>query len=79
MILFRKKSAMLNNSHILWRCLYLLVKSQMIQQPLTAKLIAEAPDTNKLLFIEGQYRVLIGVTSLGVLVGILLFQKKNRN
>ncbi|USK32072.1 lipid II flippase Amj family protein [Bacillus sp. F19] len=47
--------------------------STMIQQPLTAKLIAEAPDTNKLIFIEEQYRVLIGVTSLGVLVGILLF------
>lgn len=47
--------------------------STMIQQPLTAKLIAEAPDTNRLFFIEGQYRVLIGVTSLGVLVGILLF------
>lgn len=47
--------------------------STMIQQPLTAKLIAEAPDSNKLLFIEGQYRILIGVTSLGVLAGILLF------
>jgi hypothetical protein len=47
--------------------------STMIQQPLTAKLIAEAPDSNKLSFIEGQYRVLIGVTSLGVIIGILLF------
>lgn len=47
--------------------------STMIQQPLTAKLIAEAPSVNKLHFIEGQYRVLIGVTSIGVLLGILLF------
>ncbi|MFT9597061.1 lipid II flippase Amj family protein [Mesobacillus sp.] len=47
--------------------------STMIQQPLTAKLIAEAPDTNKLQFIEEQYRILIGVTSIGVLLGIVLF------
>lgn len=47
--------------------------STMIQQPLTAKLIAEAPDSNKLNFIEEQYRILIGVTSVGVLLGIMLF------
>jgi len=47
--------------------------STMIQQPLTAKLIAEAPSENKLAFLEGQYRILIGVTSVGVLLGILLF------
>jgi hypothetical protein len=47
--------------------------STMIQQPLTAKLIAEAPDLNKLHYIEEQYRILIGVTSVGVLLGILLF------
>ena len=47
--------------------------STMIQQPLTAKLIAEAPDGNKLTYIEEQYRILIGVTTIGVLVGILLF------
>jgi hypothetical protein len=47
--------------------------STMIQQPLTAKLIAESPDINKLGFIEEQYRILISVTSLGVLLGILLF------
>lgn len=47
--------------------------STMLQQPLTAKLIAEAPDTNKLQFIEEQYRILIGVTSIGVLLGIVLF------
>lgn len=42
--------------------------STMLQQPLTAKLIAEAPDTNKLQIIEEQYRILIGVTSIGVLL-----------
>lgn len=47
--------------------------STMIQQPLTAKLIAEAPDINKLNYIEEQYRILIGVTSIGVLLGILFF------
>ncbi|CAM4003977.1 lipid II flippase Amj family protein [Lederbergia lenta] len=47
--------------------------STMIQQPLTAKLIAEAPDSQKLIFIEEQYRILIGVTSIGVFLGILLF------
>jgi hypothetical protein len=47
--------------------------STMIQQPLTAKLIAEAPGLNKLHYIEEQYRILIGVTSIGVLLGILLF------
>lgn len=47
--------------------------SSMIQQPLTAKLIAEAPEINKLSFIEEQYRIFITVTSLGVLLGILLF------
>jgi len=47
--------------------------STMIQQPLTAKLIAEAPQVNRLHFIEEQYRILIGVTTIGVLLGILLF------
>lgn len=47
--------------------------STMIQQPLTAKLIAEAPEINKLHYIEEQYRFLILVTSIGVLLGILLF------
>jgi hypothetical protein len=47
--------------------------STMIQQPLTAKLIAEAPNLNKLNYIEEQYRILIGVISIGVLFGILLF------
>ncbi|EIT83937.1 hypothetical protein A374_17919 [Fictibacillus macauensis ZFHKF-1] len=47
--------------------------STMIQQPLTAKLIAEAPLQNRLLFIEEQYRLLIAVTSVGVMLGIVLF------
>ncbi|CAH2716183.1 Lipid II flippase Amj [Neobacillus rhizosphaerae] len=48
--------------------------STMIHQPLTAKLIAEVPkDANTLLFIEEQYRILISITSIGVVLGILLF------
>ncbi|MFD3449362.1 lipid II flippase Amj family protein [Microbacteriaceae bacterium 4G12] len=47
--------------------------STMIQQPLTAKLIAQAPEINKLHYIEAQYRIFIWVTSIGVLLGILLF------
>jgi hypothetical protein len=48
--------------------------STMIQQPLTAKLIAEVPEnSNALNYIEGQYRILIWVTTFGVLLGILLF------
>lgn len=47
--------------------------SVMIQQPLTGKLIGEAPDVNKVIFIEEQYRILIGVTTLGVILGIFLF------
>lgn len=48
--------------------------STMFQQPLTAKLIAEVPKgADKLTFIAAQYRILIGVTSMGVLIGILLF------
>ncbi|WP_184117559.1 lipid II flippase Amj family protein [Rummeliibacillus stabekisii] len=47
--------------------------STMIQQPLTAKLIVEAPKMDKLSYIEDQYRILIAVTSLGVLLGIFLF------
>ncbi|MED4054515.1 lipid II flippase Amj family protein [Niallia taxi] len=47
--------------------------STMFQQPLTAKLIAEAPSINPMHFIEEQYRVLIAVTSFGVLLGIFLF------
>lgn len=48
--------------------------STMIQQPLTAKLIAEVPkNSNPLNYIEEQYRILIWVTTIGVLFGILLF------
>ncbi|MFT8321725.1 MAG: lipid II flippase Amj family protein [Bacillus sp. (in: firmicutes)] len=47
--------------------------STLFQQPLTAKLIAEAPDTDKLAFIEGQLRILLTITSVGVVIGILLF------
>ncbi len=51
--------------------------STTIHQPLSAKLIAEVPrevpSVDKLAIIEEQYRLLIGVTSIGVLLGIFLF------
>jgi hypothetical protein len=47
--------------------------STMFQQPLTAKLMADAPHLHRLEFIQNQYRILIGVTTLGVCLGILLF------
>jgi hypothetical protein len=48
--------------------------STMFQQPLTGKLIAEVPESaNKLEFLENQFRILIGFTSVGVIIGILLF------
>lgn len=47
--------------------------STMIQQPLTAKLMSDAPKTDKLAFIEDQYLLLIIAVSIGVLIGIALF------
>ncbi|MCQ2008385.1 lipid II flippase Amj family protein [Sporolactobacillus sp. STSJ-5] len=47
--------------------------STMFQQPLTAKLIADAPAATKLMFIEEQYRILLIVVSIGVILGIVLF------
>lgn len=48
--------------------------STMFQQPLTGKLIAEVPENaNRLQFLEHQFRILIGFTSLGVIIGIFLF------
>ncbi|KZZ83078.1 lipid II flippase Amj family protein [Bacillus sp. SJS] len=48
--------------------------SVMIQQPMTAKLISDAAKLeNKMVIIEEQYRILIAVTTIGVLLGILLF------
>ncbi|MDF2910119.1 MAG: hypothetical protein K0Q56_1000, partial [Sporolactobacillus laevolacticus] len=42
--------------------------STMFQQPLTAKLIADAPAKFKFTFVEDQYRILIGVISIGVIL-----------
>lgn len=48
--------------------------STMFQQPLTGKLIAEVPEgVNRLGFLENQFRILIGFTTVGVLIGIILF------
>ncbi|CAM3866252.1 lipid II flippase Amj family protein [Mesobacillus zeae] len=47
--------------------------SVMFQQPLMGKLIVEAPNRDPLSFLQDQYRILIAVTTLGVLVGIIMF------
>ncbi|SDY14673.1 Protein of unknown function [Evansella caseinilytica] len=46
--------------------------ANMMQQPFTGSLIDNAPSENTLAFVEHQYRVLIGASSIGTLVGILL-------
>ncbi|OUB17919.1 hypothetical protein BK708_21330 [Bacillus thuringiensis serovar yunnanensis] len=46
--------------------------SVMIQQPLTGKLISEASSQDKLDIIATQYRIIIGSTTVGTLLGILL-------
>lgn len=47
--------------------------STMIQQPLTAKLLSDAPKDGKLVFVENEYRLLLVAVSIGVLLGIALF------
>lgn len=46
--------------------------SNMFQQPFTAGLADTAPKENTLAFIEAQYRVLIGASTIGTIVGIIL-------
>ncbi len=46
--------------------------ANMMQQPLTGSLIDTAPRESALIFVEHQYRILIGAASLGTLLGILL-------
>ncbi|MET1247704.1 DUF2837 family protein [Sporolactobacillus sp. STCC-11] len=47
--------------------------STMIQQPLTANLISDAPKNGRLMIVENEYRLLIIAVSIGVLLGIALF------
>ncbi|MET3695808.1 uncharacterized protein DUF2837 [Bacillus oleivorans] len=46
--------------------------SNMMQQPFTGSLIDTAPKENAMSFVESQFRVLIGSSTLGTLLGILL-------
>lgn len=46
--------------------------ANMMQQPFTGSLVDSAPKENTLLFVEQQYRVLIGASTLGTIVGIIL-------
>lgn len=46
--------------------------ANMMQQPFTGSLIDNAPKVNTLEFVENQYRVIIGSSTLGTIMGILL-------
>lgn len=46
--------------------------ANMMQQPFTGSLIDNAPQENTLEFVENQYRVIIGSSTLGTMIGILL-------
>ena len=46
--------------------------ANMMQQPFTGSLIDNAPKVNTLEFVENQYRVIIGSSTLGTIIGILL-------
>lgn len=46
--------------------------ANMMQQPFTGSLVDSAPEHNALAFVESQYRVIIGSSTVGTLVGILL-------
>ncbi len=46
--------------------------ANMMQQPFTGSLIDTAPTIDTLQFVENQYRVIIGASTLGTIIGILL-------
>ncbi|MDN7240832.1 lipid II flippase Amj family protein [Planococcus sp. N028] len=46
--------------------------ANMMQQPFTGSLVDSAPQNNALAFVESQYRVIIGSSTLGTVIGILL-------
>ncbi|WLR57279.1 lipid II flippase Amj family protein [Mesobacillus subterraneus] len=46
--------------------------ANMMQQPFTGSLIDNAPKENTLEFVEAQYRILIGASTVGTIFGILL-------
>lgn len=46
--------------------------ANMMQQPFTGSLVDTAPNSNTLEFVESQYRIIIGASTIGTLVGIIL-------
>lgn len=46
--------------------------ANMMQQPFTGSLIDSAPETNTFEFVEAQYRIIIGSSTVGTIIGILL-------
>jgi hypothetical protein len=46
--------------------------ANMMQQPFTGSIVDTAPEENFLAFVENQYRVLIGASTVGTIIGILL-------
>lgn len=46
--------------------------ANMMQQPFTGSLVDAAPASNTLAFVESQYRFIIGSSTLGTVMGILL-------
>lgn len=46
--------------------------ANMMQQPFTGSLIDTAPNSNALEFVEAQFRILIGASTLGTIFGIIL-------
>ncbi len=46
--------------------------ANMGQQPLLGSIIDTAPEQNFLVYVESQFRVLIGASTIGTIIGILL-------
>ena len=46
--------------------------ANMMQQPFTGSLIDAAPKENTLVFVETQFRILIGASTVGTIFGIIL-------
>jgi hypothetical protein len=46
--------------------------ANMMQQPFTGSLIDNAPKVDTLEFVDSQYRVIIGASTFGTIIGILL-------
>ncbi|RIW37372.1 DUF2837 family protein [Bacillus salacetis] len=46
--------------------------ANMMQQPYTGSLIDNAPEENALGFVEGQFRILIGASTAGTVLGVIL-------